>query len=118
MSTYPLRKLIRDATMASVCFLLPPGSKKIFYFVKKNQRKNFFFGKKKFFREKPFFSLIPPFFLFGDLKVHFGIVWLSFYLLIPFGAIGWHCFAAALLVAGTLQLGWGVSMARVGALHR
>ena len=30
MSTYPLRKLIPDATMASVCFLLPPGSQMIY----------------------------------------------------------------------------------------
>ena len=37
MSTYPLRKLILDATMASVCFLLPPGSQMIY-----------FGGKKKF----------------------------------------------------------------------
>ena len=26
MGTYPLRKPVPDATMASVCFLLPPGS--------------------------------------------------------------------------------------------
>ena len=36
MSTYPLRKLIPDATMASVCFLLPPGSQMIYLEAKKN----------------------------------------------------------------------------------
>ena len=36
MSTYPLRKLIPDATMASVCFLLPPGSQMIYLGAKKN----------------------------------------------------------------------------------
>ena len=35
MSTYPLRKLIPDATMASVCFLLPPGSQMIYLGAKK-----------------------------------------------------------------------------------
>ena len=35
MSTYPLRKLIPDATMASVCFLLPPGSQMRFLGAKK-----------------------------------------------------------------------------------
>ena len=80
--------------------------------------KNFFSKKKLFFSKKKLFSPIPPFIVFGDLKVHFSIVWLSFCLLIPLRAIGWHCFAAAWLVAGNLHLGRGVSMARVGALHR
>ena len=35
MSTYPLRKLILDATMASVCFLLPPESQIIYLGEKK-----------------------------------------------------------------------------------
>ena len=35
MSTYPLEKLIPDATMASVCFLLPPGSQMIYLGAKK-----------------------------------------------------------------------------------
>ena len=79
---------------------------------------------KKIFRQKSFFFKkkisypIPAFTVFADLKVHFSIVWLSVCLLIPLRAIGWHCFAAAWLVAGNMQLGRGVSMARVGALHR
>ena len=36
MSTYPLRKLIPDARMASVCFLLPLGSQMIYFRAKKN----------------------------------------------------------------------------------
>ena len=36
MSTYRLRKLIPDATMASVSFLLPPGSQMIYLGAKKN----------------------------------------------------------------------------------
>ena len=36
MSTYPLRKLVPDATMASVCFLSPPGSQMIYLGAKKN----------------------------------------------------------------------------------
>ena len=74
-----------------------------------------FFGKAFFLGKKIFSSPIPPFIVFGDLKVHFSIVWLAFCLLIPLRAIGWHCFAAAWLVAGNPR---GVSMARVGALHR
>ena len=35
MSTYPLRKLIPDARMASVCFLLPLGSQMIYLGAKK-----------------------------------------------------------------------------------
>ena len=35
MSTYPLRNLILDATIASVCFLLPPGSQMIYLGAKK-----------------------------------------------------------------------------------
>ena len=35
MSTYPLRKLVPDATMASVCFLSPPGSRLIYLGAKK-----------------------------------------------------------------------------------
>ena len=35
MSTYPLRKLIPDTTMASVCFLLPTGSQMIYLGAKK-----------------------------------------------------------------------------------
>ena len=116
MSTYPLRKLIPDATMASVCFLLPPGSQMISYLVKEKFGEKKIFGK--FFFRKKIFSPIPPFIVFGDLKVHFGIVWLPLCLLIPLRAIWWHCFAAAWLVAGNLHLGRGVSMARVGALHR
>ena len=73
--------------------------------------KNFFLGNNFFPPE------IPPFIVFGDLKLHFSIVWLSFCLLTPFRAIVWSCFAAAWLVAGNLQLERGVSMARVGALH-
>ena len=93
--------------MASVSFVLPPGSQMTYYLVKKiSEMKN------------SIFSPNPPFIVFGDLQVHFSIVWLSFCLLIPLRAIGWHCFAAAWLVAGNLQLGRGVSMARVGALHR
>ena len=75
-------------------------------------------SEKSFFRKKRFFTQIPPFIVFPDVKVHFSIVWLSFCLLIPLRAIGWHCFAAAWLVAGNLRLVRGVSMARVGALHR
>ena len=87
-------------------------------FVEKTIQRQKRFFRNFFFKRKVFFSPIPPFFVFGDLKVHFGIVWLSFCLLIRLGANGWHCFAAAWLVAGNLQLGRGVSMARVGALHR
>ena len=36
MSTYPLRKLVPDATMASVCFLSPAGSQMIYLGAKKN----------------------------------------------------------------------------------
>ena len=111
MSTYPLRKLIPDATMASVSFLFPPGSEMIYFAEKKR------FGK-KIFRKRKNVSISSAFIVFADLKVHFSIVWLSFRLLIPLRAIGWHCFAAAWLVAGNLQVGRGVSMARVGALHR
>ena len=76
------------------------------------------FSEKKNFRKKTFSSPIPPFLVFDDLKVHFSIVWLSFCLLIPLPAIGWHCIAAAWLVGRNLQLGGGVPMAHAGALHR
>ena len=45
VSTYPLRKLIPDATMASVCFLLPPGSQMIHLGAKKNSLFFFFYGR-------------------------------------------------------------------------
>ena len=106
--------------MASVAFLLPPGCQMTKYLVKKNSEMKIVFSTKIFFSSKKmfFFSPIPPFIVFGDLKVHFSIVRLSFCLLIPLRAIGWHCFAAAWLLAWNVQLGRGVSMARVGALHR
>ena len=86
--------------------------------MKKKFAKEKIFSEQNCFEKKLFVSTIPLFIVFGDLKVHFSIVWLSFCLLIPPRAIGWHCFAAAWLVAGNLQLGRGVSMAHVGALHR
>ena len=46
MSTYPLLKLISDATMAFVCFMFPPGSQMI-YFGGKKIRKNVFPNVKK-----------------------------------------------------------------------
>ena len=76
------------------------------------------FFEKRFFSKKNLFTPIPPVIVFGDLEVHFNIVWLSFCLLITFRTIRWQCFAAARIVAGSLQRGRGVSMARVGALHR
>ena len=63
--------------------------------------------KKVFCLKTMFFSIISPFIVFVDLKVHFSIVRLSFCLLIPLRAIGWHFFAAAWLVARNLQLGGG-----------
>ena len=43
MSTYPLRKLVPDARMASVCFLSPPGSEMIYLGAKKKSLFFFFF---------------------------------------------------------------------------
>ena len=48
-----------------------------------------FFEKKTFFKKKCF-STISPFIVFGDLKVHFSMVWLSYCLLIPLHAIAWR----------------------------
>ena len=42
MSTYPLRKPVPDATMASVCFLSPPGSQMIYLGAKENSLFFFF----------------------------------------------------------------------------
>ena len=65
MSTYPLRKLIPDATMAFFCFLLPPGCQMTQYLVKKKISGKGSTRKKKVSRKKNF----PEF-----LKVHFSIV--------------------------------------------
>ena len=77
MSTYPHRELIPNATIASVCFLLPPGSK-MMCSEAKNTEKLF---AKKFFLEKKF--LLP------NSSIH--CLW------IPQGAFE-HCMALILLV--------------------
>ena len=56
VSTYPLRKLIHDATMAFVCFLLAPGAQIIYIFGggKKISAEENFLWEKNFWKKKIF----------------------------------------------------------------
>ena len=66
MSTYPNQKVVSDATVACVCFLLPPGPKMIYLEGKKIS------GDQTFFFSTHFF-IISAFVESGDLKVHLAL---------------------------------------------